>query len=98
MNNITYSGNWDFSDLKYIDLNSKEKNKYLVYKGELLFNRTNSKELVGKTAVYRRREPMAFAGYLVKLKTNIKGNSEYISAYLNSKYGRLVLLNMEYVL
>jgi type I restriction enzyme S subunit len=94
MNNITYSGGWDFSSLKYVDLNEKERSKYLVNKGELLFNRTNSKELVGKTAVYRKTMPMAYAGYLVKLIPNKNANTEYISAYLNSKHGKLVLLNM----
>lgn len=94
MNNITYSGGWDFSSLKYVDLDENELEKYLVYEGELLFNRTNSKELVGKSAVYRKSKPMAYAGYLVKLKTNPKGNAEYISSYLNSKHGKATLLNM----
>ncbi len=94
MNNITYKGNWDFEKMKFIELNLQEKSKYLVYKGELLFNRTNSKELVGKTAVYKNNKPMCFAGYLVKLVPNDNGNSEYISGYLNSKHGKLVLLNM----
>ena len=46
MNNITYNGNWDFSSLQYIDLDEKDGEKYLVRKGDMLFNRTNSKELV----------------------------------------------------
>lgn len=94
MNNISYTGGWDFSSLKYVDLDENELEKYLVYEGELLFNRTNSKELVGKTAVYRESKPMAYAGYLVKLITNTKGNTEYISAYLNSQHGKATLLNM----
>lgn len=94
MNNITYGGHWDLTSLKYVDLDEKEIKKYLVHKGELLFNRTNSKELVGKTAVYNRDIPMAYAGYLVKLITNEKGNSVYISAYLNSIHGKALLLNM----
>ncbi|WP_053083695.1 restriction endonuclease subunit S [Rubeoparvulum massiliense] len=94
MNNITYTGGWDFSSLKYVDLNEKELEKYLVNEGEMLFNRTNSKELVGKAAVYRENKPMAYAGYLVKLITNTRGNTEYISAYLNSKHGKATLLNM----
>ncbi len=94
MNNITSKGNWDFSSLKYIDLNESEQAKYIVYKGEMLFNRTNSRELVGKTAVYRLNEPMAFAGYLVKLIPNNKANSEYIAAFLNSKYGKKLLFSM----
>ncbi|MFQ2893457.1 restriction endonuclease subunit S [Aeromonas caviae] len=94
MNNISYQGGWDFSKLKYINLNTKDQARYLVHKGELLFNRTNSKELVGKTAVFRENVPMAFAGYLVKLTPNKNGNAEYISAYLNSPYGKLILLGM----
>lgn len=94
MKNITYEGNWDFTDLKYIDLSSKEEEKYLVSKGEMLFNRTNSRELVGKTAVYRLDSPMAYAGYLIKLTPNENANCEYISAFLNSKCGKTLLLSM----
>jgi type I restriction enzyme S subunit len=93
MGNITYKGDWDFSDLKYIDLTEEEQKKYLVHSGEILFNRTNSRELVGKTAVYRKSRPMAFAGYLIKLKENEKGNPEFISAYLNSAYVKEFMLN-----
>ncbi len=94
MGNITYEGGWDFSDLKYIDLSEREHDKYLVKKGDLLFNRTNSKELVGKTAVYERDEAMAIAGYLIRVRNNEHGNPYYISAYLNSKHGKTTLLNM----
>src|SRR5699024_8398065 len=94
MNNIAYEGNRDLSDLKYIELDEKDKEKHLVYKGELLFNRTNSRELVGNTGVYNEAKPVAFAGYLIKLPPNEKANSRFISGYLNSLYGKKVLLNM----
>ena len=94
MNNITYTGSWNFGDLKYIDLSKKDQSKYLVHQGELLFNRTNSKELVGKTAVYREVTSMAFAGYLIRVRTNELSNPEYISAYLNSRHGKLTLESM----
>ncbi|WP_368993724.1 restriction endonuclease subunit S [Caldifermentibacillus hisashii] len=94
MGNITYNGFLDFNDMKYIDLDDSEAEKYLVHKGDLLFNRTNSKELVGKTAVYREELPMAYAGYLVKLVPNEKANSEFISGFLNSKYGKTLLYSM----
>lgn len=81
-------GGWNFSSLKYIDLEEKELEKYLVHKGEILFNRTYSKELVGKTAVYRENEAMAYSGYLIKVKQGEKANSEFAYAYLNSKYGK----------
>jgi len=94
MGNITYQGRWDFTDLKYLDLSVKEKDKYLVKEGDLLFNRTNSKELVGKTAVYEEDRPMAFAGYLIRVRSNSIGNNYYISGYLNSIHGKITLMNM----
>lgn len=94
MNNITYCGNWNFSSMKYVDLNEKDKEKYLVYKGEVLFNRTNSKELVGKTAVYKEDEPMAYAGYLVRAIPNERATGEFISAYMNTKYVKAKLFSM----
>jgi type I restriction enzyme S subunit len=94
MGNITYEGAIDMTDLKYIDLSDKEKPKYLAVKGDLLFNRTNSKELVGKTAVYDRDDPVAIAGYLIRVRTNDKGNSHYISGYMNSAHGKATLQNM----
>ena len=94
MGNITYQGRWDFTDLKYLDLSVKEKDKYLVKEEDLLFNRTNSKELVGKTAVYEEDRPMAFAGYLIRVRPNSIGNNYYISGYLNSIHGKITLMNM----
>lgn len=94
MNNITYKGDVVLDELKYVNLDEKEKEKHLVHKGELLFNRTNSKELVGKTAVYDHNEPIAYAGYLIKLIPNELANSYFISGYLNSNYGKRYLYNL----
>jgi type I restriction enzyme S subunit len=81
-------------DLKYIELRENEKEKYLVRKGDILFNRTNSKELVGKTATYNFDKSRAYAGYLVRLRVNNKATPEYVSGFLNSKRGKFILLNM----
>jgi len=94
MNNITYEGTWDLSDLKYIDLSEKDKRKYLAQRGDILFNRTNSKELVGKTAVFQEEQPMAFAGYLVRARTNKLAHPDYIAGYLNSPHGKATLRHM----
>jgi type I restriction enzyme S subunit len=95
MNNITYAGGWDFSSLKYVNLESKEIPKYLVHKGQLLFNRTNSKELVGKTAVYRGQNPMAYAGYLVRgIVNEVVATADFISTFLNLPQGKAILMGM----
>ena len=94
MGNITYCGKFDLSDLKYFDLDEKSQQKYLASHGDLLFNRTNSRELVGKTAVYYGEKPMAYAGYLVKITPNKNSVPEFISALLNSRHGKSTLKNM----
>ena len=52
MNNLTADGHLDLKDLKYIDISEDEIEKCVVRKGDILFNRTNSIELVGKTSVF----------------------------------------------
>lgn len=92
MNNITATGRLDLTDLKYLATAPSER--YLVRQGDILFNRTNSAELVGKTAIYRLDRPMAYAGYLIRLRVNSHNDAEYVSAFLNSRYGKRVLRGM----
>lgn len=94
MGNITYDGRIDLSDLKYIDLSESQFEKYTTKPGDILFNRTNSKDLVGKSAVIMQDVPMAIAGYLVRGRANERGDTQYISGYLNSPHGKAVLRNM----
>jgi type I restriction enzyme S subunit len=94
MGNLTYEGQIKLDDLKYVELSAKDFPKYTTMAGDLLFNRTNSKELVGKTAVVETAEPLAIAGYLIRARTNKRANPHYISAYLNSAPGKAVLRNM----
>jgi len=93
MNNLTYRGEMDLADLKYIGFDKADE-KYTVRAGDILFNRTNSKELVGKTAVYDGPTPMAYAGYLVRARTLPENAPEYISAFMNSSYGKATLRAM----
>lgn len=94
MGNITYDGNLDLTNLKYIDIPDKDLSKCIVQKGDVLFNRTNSKELVGKTCVFNLDDPMVIAGYIIRVRTNEKVLPEYLSAVLNSKYGKQTLYEM----
>lgn len=87
MGNIQ-DGKLDLGDLKYLPENHDEFPKLLLEFGDLLFNRTNSAELVGKTAVYMGRpEKCSFASYLIRVKL-INTAPMFISAYINSVFGR----------
>ena len=94
MNNITRTGEMDFAKLKYMDLREDQRDRYLVRTGDVLFNRTNSVDLVGKTAIYREANPMAYAGYLIRLRVNRKCEPEYLAAFLNTVYSKRVLRSM----
>lgn len=76
---------WD--DLKYTS-DDNEFNKYKVNKGDILFNRTNSPELVGKTAIFDTDNDACYAGYIIKITPCIEVNSSYLNIVLNSQYAR----------
>jgi type I restriction enzyme S subunit len=94
MNNLTYTGEMDFSDLKYINLSEHDMARYTVTDGDILFNRTNSAELVGKTAVFCHPKSMAYAGYLIRLRVNPQNEPDYVSSLLNSRWGKSCLRTM----
>lgn len=77
-------GKIDYSDLVYSSDDS-DIEKYKLDKNDLLFNRTNSRELVGKTAIYKQEIPAIYAGYLVRL-TPIIVVSDYINFVMQSDY------------
>lgn len=87
MGNIQ-DGQIDYDNLKYLPEDHPEFPDLLLDAGDVLFNRTNSAELVGKTAVYDGRKKLcSFASYLIRLKlTGVM--PEYFSYVLNSSYGR----------
>ena len=56
----------------------------LLREGDILFNRTNSLDLVGKVGIFRERgsDPVTFASYLVRLRCKGQINPEYLTYYL----------------
>lgn len=61
------NGDVEFSDLKYVNLPEDKVAPYLLNPGDVLFNRTNSQEWVGKVAVFRHNTPAVFASYLIRV-------------------------------
>ncbi|ENM5893583.1 restriction endonuclease subunit S [Vibrio mimicus] len=80
-------GKLDWSDLVYTS-DESEIEKYKLEPGDVLFNRTNSPELVGKTSIYRGEREAIFAGYLIKVQGTERLNSEYLNIQLNSPNAR----------
>ena len=85
MGNVTYEGDLDCTDLKFVSLSDAEFEKYSLSPGDILFNRTNSKELVGKTGVWDGRFPAVAASYFIRLRFDkTRALSTYVWALMNS--------------
>jgi type I restriction enzyme S subunit len=86
MGNIQ-DGRLDWGDLVYTS-DRHEIAKYRLAAGDVLFNRTNSPELVGKTTVYRGERDAIYAGYLIRVRCADRLLPDYLSYCLNSAAGR----------
>ena len=92
MNSLSYDGYLDYKNLNHVEIEENNFNKYKLENGDILFNRTNSKELVGKTAIFDNSNPMVYASYLIRLRVDKKkANPFYLWGFLNSKYGKALL-------
>ncbi|WP_421415323.1 restriction endonuclease subunit S [Agrobacterium tumefaciens] len=86
MGNIQ-DGQLDWSDLVFTSI-PEEIEKYRLAEGDVLFNRTNSPELVGKTAVFKGGREAIFAGYLIRVRCGDELIPDYLGYCLNSPHGR----------
>jgi type I restriction enzyme S subunit len=96
MGNIQ-DGRLNWENLVYTD-DKAEIKKYLLKHNDVLFNRTNSPELVGKTAIYKSEMPAIFAGYLIRIhrKEDLL-DGDFLTYFLNSQiafdYGKTVVIS-----
>lgn len=82
-------GQIDVSDLKYVPARSTDVDSFLLRRGDILFNRTNSAELVGKAAVFDLDLKAVFASYLIRLECDERlVSSRYVCGWINSPWGR----------
>lgn len=94
MGNIQ-KGEIDWTDLKYAP-SDEDLDKYLLKKGDVLFNRTNSPIHVGKTGIYRGQRKAVFAGYLIRInykKEVISG--EFLNYCLNTNEAKQFCLKVK---
>ncbi len=83
MNNLA-DGGIDTTDLKYAALSENDRKVYALRPGDLLFNRTNSKDLVGKVSLFDLNSEVAFASYLLRLQViEERALPPWLNHYLN---------------
>jgi type I restriction enzyme S subunit len=87
MGNVMVDGRLDLSSIKYVALSDDEKRKYSLEKGDILFNRTNSKDLVGKTGLWDGRFEAVAASYFIRVRVDRKHlNPTYLWVFMNTRF------------
>jgi type I restriction enzyme S subunit len=77
------------TDMAYADVDADIFKEFRVKRGDILFNRTNSADLVGKVGIFDLTGDYLFASYLVRLRTNSKVMiPEFLNFFLNSVSGQ----------
>jgi len=78
-----------WGSLKYLASDNPGIQKIMLRPGDLLFNRTNSAEHVGKSAVFEgERELATFASYLIRVRFRPEVDPRWANMVINSPYGR----------
>lgn len=73
-----------FTDLQYVSLPDREAERYKLADGDLLFNRTNSADLVGRVGLVTSPPPSVFASYLIRLRCDCSTMlPAFLCAFLN---------------
>ncbi|WP_248747181.1 restriction endonuclease subunit S [Pseudomonas sp. MWU12-2037] len=81
-------GSIDWRDLVFTNSEAEIK-KYLLNPGDVLFNRTNTIDLVGKTAIYKGEYSAVFAGYLIRINENkLLLDSRFLNYVLNAEFSK----------
>lgn len=73
---------------KHADIPASLFDQYRLKRGDVLFNRTNSFEFVGRTGIIIDQTDCTFASYLIRLVANPDIIlPEYLAVYLNTRFG-----------
>lgn len=87
MNNITTDGSWDWSRVVRVPVKQSDTDKYLLRSGDVLFNNTNSQELVGKTAMFTGfPEPITFSNHFTRLRPGPRLDANYLAFWLHRQW------------
>jgi len=94
MGNVDFAGTLNLTSLKFVNLSNAEAEKYRLRAGDILFNRTNSKDLVGKTGLWGDEREAVVASYFIRLRVDRdRLHPCYLWAFMNSRHMKRVLFD-----
>jgi type I restriction enzyme, S subunit len=92
MGNVNYDGSLTLDELKYVLLSDSEAIRFRLQQGDILFNRTNSKGLVGKTGLWDVDMEAVFASYFIRVRVDSEQvEPTFLWSLMNSSHMKRVL-------
>src|SRR5580658_1541771 len=94
MNNVTRDGGIDWTKLRRVPRPSS--GRFELSPGDIMFNGTNSPELVGKTTLFRGfTEPVTFSNHFIRIRLNLDlAEPAYVSRWIQSRFAAGIFANM----
>lgn len=88
MNNVSIDGTFDWSEILRVPADGRKAEKYALAHGDVLFNSTNSPELVGKTALFSGfKEPVVFSNHFLRIRINSEAaDPGYVAGWLSFQW------------
>ncbi len=95
MGNVTIDGQLDLANLKTVELAESELSKQRLAVGDVLFNRTNSRELVGKTGMWDGRFEAVAASYFIRVRFRSEiEHPQHFTTFMNLPFMKRRLAEM----
>lgn len=96
MNNVTNRGQFDWSSFIRVPADSGTVEAYRLQAGNVLFNNTNSTDLVGKTALFEDyKEPVVFSNHFTRIRTIAQSlDDRFLALWLHDQWQRRVFANI----
>jgi type I restriction enzyme, S subunit len=94
MGNVDFAGYLKLNDLKYVELPPEDTERFGLIEGDILFNRTNSKDLVGKTGMWDGSRTAVAASYFIRVRVQRdRINPYFFWAFMNSAHMKHMLFD-----
>jgi len=91
LNNVTTDGTFDWSEKLRVPATDDQRKKFALQPGDVLFNNTNSAELVGKSALVRAvSEPMVYSNHFTRLRFKKGVDPRYVAHWLSLLWRRKI--------
>jgi len=96
MNNVDTRGNLIWNDFIRVPADREIIKKYQLNSGDVLFNNTNSTDLVGKSAIFtNHNEPVVYSNHFTRLRTKTEYlNSGYLASWLVYQWQKRIFENI----